>query len=239
MRYTKYKKTLDYSYTLGAYPTINMLENYPDSGIVIFISDSASEKKSDLVKALAASKGIRVEEHANKIVSKLREKDSISIVGVFKKFEKNLEDNANHIVLVNPSNLGNLGTIMRSAISFSYRNIAIISPAVDVYNPSLVRSSMGAIFNLKFKYYENIESYLSEFKSREIYTFMLNSATYLDEMSIKEVGKHSLIFGNESSGLDETYNNIGKPLKIRQTDIEDSLNLSIAASIAMYSFYKG
>ena len=44
---------------------------------------------------------------------------------------------------------------------------------------------------------------------------------------------HSLIFGNESRGLDDSYLQIGTPLRIRHLDTVDSLNLTIAAGIAM------
>ena len=57
---------------------------------------------------------------------------------------------SNHIVLVNPSDMGNLGTIIRTAVGFGFTDIGIISPAVDAYNPKVIRGSMGSFSKLTY-----------------------------------------------------------------------------------------
>ena len=58
------------------------------------------------------------------------------------------------------------------------------------------------------------------------------------EKKLKEVifaKPYSLVFGGESSGLSKEYRKYGEVVTIPQSDLVDSLNLSIAAGIAMYS----
>jgi TrmH family RNA methyltransferase len=62
---------------------------------------------------------------------------------------------------------------------------------------------------------------------------MLDGSTRLQETKIEV--PYSLIFGNEATGLPEAFADIGQPVRIEHTDNIDSLNLPIAASIALYA----
>lgn len=50
---------------------------------------------------------------------------------------------ARHVVLHNPSDVGNVGTILRSALGFGFRDVAIIRPGVDPFDPRVLRASMA------------------------------------------------------------------------------------------------
>lgn len=68
---------------------------------------------------------------------------------------------------------------------------------------------------------------------------MLTGSVPMDEAAVKQKGEckpFSLVFGNEGSGLPVSFAAYGTPVRIRQSNEIDSLNLSIAASIGMYSF---
>ncbi len=235
MRYSKYKKSLDYSYTLGAYPTINMLQSIPEYATSVFVSDRIEEAKLGELRRACDESKTRLEIGANKLVERLRDKDSVDVVGIFKKFDRRVLDEKKHLVLVSPSDFGNLGSIMRSAAAFYFDDIVIISPAVDVFNPKLVRSSMGEIFKLRFTYFESFEDYRRAYKDRKIYTFMLKGKTLLSEVEKDADEKYSLVFGNESSGLDDSYLQY-ESIKINHRPSVDSLNLSNAVAIALHSF---
>ena len=84
----------------------------------------------------------------NKLIRYLSPKENCYAIAIFDKYNNNLDDNENHLVLVNPSNGGNLGTIIRSSLGFGIKNIAIIRPGVDMFNPKRIRASMGAIFGV-------------------------------------------------------------------------------------------
>ena len=95
----------------------------------------------------------------DKSINKISDKENCFVVGVFKKFSSKLVDDK-HVVLVNPSDMGNIGTIMRTMLGFNFKNLIIVRPCVDVFNPKVVRASMGAIFSLNIVEFDNVEEYL-------------------------------------------------------------------------------
>ena len=126
---------------------------------------------------------------------------------------------------------------MRSSLGCGIKNIAIIKPAVDIFNPKVVRSSMGALFGINVKYYDSFEDYQNEFKDHNIYTLMLQAKVNLSEVENTNQ-KYSLVFGNEATGLPKKFLNIDTPVIIKHTSNIDSLNLPIAVSITLYEFTK-
>jgi TrmH family RNA methyltransferase len=99
---------------------------------------------------LAALNKIPLIENNEKIFQS-QDKDNVMVIAEFEKFETPLDPKKNHVVLVHPSNMGNLGTIMRSCAAFQMGGLAIIRPAADAFDPKTIRSSMGAIFSLPFR----------------------------------------------------------------------------------------
>lgn len=227
-----YRKDCEYSYSLGMTLTFNLIEDKPDAVTNVYISPSLkSGEAADKLYQLCESYRIpiTVNDKAFKILSP---KENCYVIGEFRKYTSYLKYDENHIVLVNPSNSGNLGTIIRSAIGFGVRNIAVICPAVDFFDPKVIRASMGSFWKVDIAYYESWESYISEFSDNHIYPFMLDAKVCLHDTALKE--PFSLVFGNESSGLSESFHSKGQSLAISQSDSIDSLSLPMAVSIALY-----
>jgi TrmH family RNA methyltransferase len=232
-----YKKDSEYSYALGASPAIELLQNRPDDCFKVIFSPSYTDK-DDKIKNLCKKYKIPCEEN-QKIINILSPKENCYIISAFRKRNQIIGKNKSHVVLDNPSDMGNLGTIIRSCAGFGIENIAIIGNGADVYNPKVIRATMGAFFHVNVEYFQTIYDYLKLHNDREIYTFMLDADYNLSELTVNKNNIYSLIFGNESSGLDlNIYKNIGKSVVINHTDKIDSLNLPIAVSIALFWFGK-
>ena len=136
---TKYNKNLNYSYTLGAFPTIELINAKPDMLLKVIVSTSFVCNDIYL-KLVEDCKKLNVEIQVNdKLINRLSPKDNCYVIGLFKKYTLSLNENKPHVVLVNPSNMGNLGTIIRTILGFEIENLAIISPGVDIYDPKVVR----------------------------------------------------------------------------------------------------
>lgn len=227
----KYKKADDRSYALGATVTMELLESRRDCARCVYISP-----KSDvsIVAEKARALGVPIVE-SEKAFNILSPKENCFVIGEFDKFVSPIRADRHHIVLVNPSNSGNVGTIMRDVAAFDCADLAIIRPAVDPFDPKTVRSSMGAAFNINFECFDSFRDYEDKYPSHRIVPFMLGGAPF-KQKTFEKNEKYSLVFGNEATGLPREYAEYGGVM-IEQSDKVDSLNLSVAASIALYKLY--
>ncbi len=232
-----YKKDFDYSYTLGVFPTLELLNFQIDNVIKVIISQSGMDNQG-VIKILDVCKEKNIEVQINdKAINRISKKENCYAIGVFKKYSLRLSASNNHVVLVNPGDMGNLGTIIRTIMGFGIKELAIIRPGVDIYDPKVVRSSMGALFRLSFQYFDSFSEYMNSF-NHDIYTFMLNAKETLHSVRISDANPFSLVFGNEGSGLSDDFLDIGTSVIIPHSNEIDSLNLSIAVGIASYEFTK-
>ncbi len=228
-----YKKSDDTSYTLGVFPTIELLKTRPQDVLRVIVHSSI-EKNSGypIIQELCQKHHIHIDIH-DKTIDKLSPKNNCFAIAVFKKYENFIVE-GNHVVLVHPMDMGNMGTIMRTMLGFGYQNLVIVRPAVDVFDPKVIRSSMGAIFHLNIQYYDDFMIYYDKFKNHEFYPLMLKGAKNIHKVSTNHI--HSLVFGNESSGLPDEYLAYGQSVFIPHTTSIDSLNLSMALGLTLFHF---
>jgi len=129
---------------------------------------------------------------------------------------------------------GNLGTIVRTADWFGIRHILCTPDSVDLYNPKVVQSTMGAMARAKV-YYTDIEQVLgdSSMKNKPVYgTFLGGKNIYETTLDPAPL----ILFGNESKGLSRQYDSYIKerlsiPSFASATGGSESLNL--ASSVAV------
>ena len=139
MKIKAYHKDFDYTYTLGVFETIELLQNKPDLVLRVYIKSNSSKNKGiAIINELCKKNKIDLIESDNTI-NKLSKKENCFAVAIIKKYTLSLDD-TNHVVLVNPSDMGNMGTIIRTMLGFNYVNLAIIRPGVDVFDPRVIRA---------------------------------------------------------------------------------------------------
>ena len=230
----KYKKDFTYSYAFGVFVTLELLK-YQLAKAIKVIYDAAGEKNQGLqeIRKICQQHTIPLERHDG-LVAKLSGKENTYAIGVFKKYQSALDVGANHLVLVNPADSGNLGAIIRTTLGFNITNLVIIRPAVDIFEPKTIRASMGALFQMRFQYFDSFKSYQRQHKNA-VYPFMTDSARSLTDTKFSP--PFSLVFGRESAGLPSEYKNYGQTVKIEQSDKIDSLNLPVAVAIALHQSY--
>ena len=235
----KYQKKAEYSFTFGAFPTFELLQNRPEMVRAVYVhSRMDSQETVNKLGSLCAAAHVRLT-ISDKQVERLREKESVLIIGVFDKYQCILEQDTNHVVLVNPSDMGNLGTILRTCLGFGIHDIALIEPAADVFNPKVVRSSMGALFRQRVCLFPDYQSYEQQYgQGRSLYPFVLHGREVLQELQHPK-GRYALIFGNEATGLAKSFETMEHSVTIRQSAEVDSFNLSLAVGMAVYKFTEG
>ena len=138
------------------------------------------------------------------------------------------------LILDNIQDPGNMGTILRTADSINLKQIIISKGSSDVYNPKVVRSTMGAIFRVKIIESENLEKTIKELKKHKINILVTDLKT---DKSIYDVDykKSAIIIGNEANGVsDKVLNLADSKIKIPMLGKTESLNAAVATSIILY-----
>ena len=232
-----YKPELDYSYAPGSFPSMECLLGRPEKVRRLLIHSGAEGREGiGKLLALAGERGIRAEE-ADRALSRISGKENCYAAAVFSKFEDALDPEKPQVLLHQPGDAGNVGTILRTALGLGVEDVALVRPCVDLFDPRTVRASMGSLFRLRVRVYDSFGEYRAEMGEREYYPFMLDASVPLQEALKKPVSRRrTLIFGNEGRGLPPEFARIGQPVRIPSNEKVDSLNLAIAAGIGLYAF---
>lgn len=232
-----YRSDLDYAYAPGMFPAMECLLHRPDCARrVLLHSKSIGAEGAQKLIETAQRLHVRVEE-ADRALARISGKENCFAAAVFAKFDDPLSEVKPHVVLHHPSDCGNAGTILRTSLGFGVEDVALIRPCVDVFDPRVVRASMGSIFQLRIRTYPDFDAYRREHPEHALYPFMLDGSRSLPEVLAEAIPeKWALVFGNEGSGLPPVFARMGQPVRIPSNDRIDSLNLSIAAAIGVYGF---
>lgn len=138
------------------------------------------------------------------------------------------------VVLDNVQDPGNVGTILRTALSFSYSSVVLLPHCASKFNEKVIQSSKGAIFRIPV--FETVS--LEELKERglKIVSTSLQGAVDYRTATVRE--PFALVFGNEGQGISEnTLQNSDLLIKIEMHNM-DSLNVAVAAGILMNHYRK-
>jgi TrmH family RNA methyltransferase len=231
IRIKRYKKEFDHSFSFGVYPTLELLRHRQKETLGVVVHPQGLEN-SGVAKIREFCRNHSIPfEIQEKTFSRVGARENDYAVGIFRKSERPLEESANHIILVHPSGMGNLGTIIRTMLGFGFQDLAIIEPGADLFHPETVRASMGAIFQLRSSRFDHFDDYRARFP-RKFYSLMTDGTIPLQEADFEL--PFGLIFGNESTGLPLEFQNYGSSLRIPQADTVDSLNLAVSVGITLY-----
>ena len=134
------------------------------------------------------------------------------------------------LYLDNLQDAGNVGTLIRSALSFGYSSVILSPDCVSIFSRKVIQSSKGAVFSIKI----GVKDLLELKDDYHIYTTTLDGE---DERKFDKLDDpFILVLGNEGHGVRKEYQDISTKLKIEMNGI-DSLNVAIAGSIFMYRFH--
>lgn len=143
-------------------------------------------------------------------------------------------DNDMFLVLDDIQDPGNMGTILRTADSLDLKQIIVSKGSTDIYNPKVVRSTMGAIFRVKIIESDNLVKTLKEMKKHKIKIVTTSLQT---DKKIYDVNyeKSAIIIGNEANGVSEEILELAdEKVKIPMPGKTESLNASVATAVILY-----
>ena len=176
--------------------------------------------------------GIPVTYVSDVVMKKISDLGSISsYYGVCSKMVENNIGNR-LLILDDIQDPGNLGTIIRSAVAFNFDTIVLSNGTVDLYNPKVVRSTKGMLFNINI-IVRDIGSFLKDLDDYTIYGTDVNNGIDIKNEEIP--AKVAIVIGNEGKGISEEVRKYcHKFLYIKMNNECESLNAGVSASIIMY-----
>lgn len=130
---------------------------------------------------------------------------------------------------------GNMGTIIRTGEGAGIAGIIVNKETVDVYNPKVIRSTMGSIYRVPIVISEDLGVTLDEMANSGVTLFAahLKGEVYYTDGHFN--GSTAFLIGNEANGLSENISKkANKLIKIPMEGEVESLNASVAAAILMY-----
>lgn len=139
------------------------------------------------------------------------------------------------LVLDNLQDPGNLGTIFRTAEAAGATGLLLSRDCVDIYNPKVIRSTMGAVFRLPFLYTDDLPGAIGELKAAgiRVYAAHLEGENAYDKEDYR--GGCAFLIGNEGNGLrDETVRCADCLIRIPMQGQTESLNAAVAAAVLMF-----
>lgn len=160
--------------------------------------------------------------------------EAVAVAKQKKYFLSDIKDKKRILLIENIKDAGNLGTIVRSACAFSIDSVILCGDTVDIYNPKVVRSTVGAMFKIPI-----VKATLEDVKKLYSHAKFIASVVSHDDIVSPESINYNepfvLMLGSEADGLsDAALNTADIKTTIAISDNTESLNLSTAGSILLY-----
>ena len=158
-------------------------------------------------------------------------------VGIQKIYDFDVLKKAKKVVLLEEiKDLGNLGTILRTAVAFQAEAIVLYGDSTDIYNPKCVRASVGNLWKMpifQIKDFNLLEQIFGKFQ---------RIATLPRSKNLLKNFKAELpvliMFGSEADGLSEELIKFStNSVKIEMAETVESLNLAVSVSIILYELF--
>ena len=199
-------------------------------------------QESEIEKLMnAVDYPIEVIEISKEVYQKLALRESTEgILAVAKSKDLSLKlikfKNKNPLILVAeaPEKPGNIGALLRTADAAGLDAVLIANPKTDIYNPNIIRSSIGCVFTTQIATGTTSEiiSFLKE-NNINLYAAALTASVEYQTIDYKKPS--AIIVGTESTGLtDEWLQNTSKKIIIPMRGAIDSMNVSVSAAIILF-----
>lgn len=192
-----------FSYILGISLIIEALNEVPKQVTNVVLSSKAN-KNSELDKLLDLCNIHNIPySYDDNLINKISLKENCYGIAYFNKYKHSLQTKR-HIVLFGFHDEGELGTILRSAVSFNFKDVVLINSDIDIFNPKVIRASMGSFFHLNIVEFDSFDEYISTY-NYNIYCCVSKANKELKDIVINE--PFSIIIPKNLNNIASVTNN--------------------------------
>ncbi len=202
---------------------------------VIVMSDSYTSAHSDMLQFETSE--IQLLEVPEKLFAALTDTETPQgILAVVKKKQTEVILNSGNVVIADGiQDPGNMGTLIRTAVASGCCAVMTTEGTVDVYNPKVLRSTMGAIFNIPVIDSWTFAQIMTRLKEQGIKVLVADVGAEEAYYDVDLTELFALVVGNENQGpREETIAVADKLINIPMIGKIDSLNAAVAGSIVLY-----
>ncbi len=142
----------------------------------------------------------------------------------------------NPLILVTeaPEKPGNIGALLRTADAAQLDAVLIANPKTDLYNPNIIRSSVGCLFTNTIATGSTLDI-INFLKKEKVNIYGAALQTSVNYNSIDYTKPTAIVVGTEATGLsDELLENTTQNIIIPMSGVIDSMNVSVAAGILIF-----
>lgn len=173
------------------------------------------------------------------VLRKISTTDSApEVVAVAKQKIFTLDDikSAKKVVLLeNIKDLGNLGTILRTAKAFSQDAIILFGDTVDLYNPKCIRSAVGNLWKIPVVQIKDFETLQLQFENFTRVATLPKAKDTINLKDFKAESPYLIMFGSEAEGLSQELTDFStQRVTIEMNNEVESLNLSVSVGIVLF-----
>ena len=213
--------------------------------IIINVESNLSNWGKNIVQQYENAKIIEMSNHLYNELAEKTDPSEMLITAKIKpcKIGDFFAENPFILVSDRPSDHGNFGSLIRSANAFNVDGIFIMGHGIDIYEPKVIRASLGSVFFTKIIPIESMEILMEYIKTQKARTNMeiigTDSTGIVSLKNCKLKRPIMIIMGNEAKGMSVKLKEIcDKIIKIPMEGNINSLNVSCAGSIILWEVYK-
>ncbi len=211
------------------YVTARFLDKATEEDKEILWRYGAEEVSEDVMKKMAAT---QTPQGVLAVISQYH----YTLEEVIKGYNQD-DENARPLMLIleNIQDPGNVGTMLRSGEGAGVTGIILSKGSADIYNPKVIRSTMGSIFRMPFIYVESVPQVLETLKASGIHTYAahLKGEKNYDEFDYTQ--PTAFLIGNEGNGLTkETADAADTYILIPMKGEVESMNAATSAAILTF-----
>lgn len=205
----------------------------------LYIKEGYTEDAS-VVTLIHSLKEASVTIMSDEVYSKVAYRDGTEYVIAFAKAKNtslqdlHLPENPLILIAEAPEKPGNIGALLRTADAAAVDAVIIANPKTDLYNPNIIRSSVGCVFTTQIALAPTAEviSFLKDHHI-QIFSAILQEAQPYHEQDYMQ--PTAIVVGTEATGLTEAWREAStQNIKIPMGGAIDSMNVSVAAGILVF-----
>ena len=217
----------------------------------VFLTEDAQKNLNRENQSLNLLKNVHVFYKSRKELDNLCGRDEIAHQGLIAEAENleeltlkefilnNEKENINFIALEDVSDPRNIGSIIRSAVSFNIDGIIVKERSFPAKSKLLYRSASGGVEHVKIFKVSNINTSLKYLKSKEYWVSAFDVSAKKDFTSHNWKGKNVLLFGSEGYGIKaKTLENSDFKFRVKMKGNIESLNISNTVSVVCHHIFQ-